>query len=96
MLERSEVIADMAFGVALTLGITGTVLLLSNKKAEPAKAAPGRDGQVTFEDKRPAAVKEPVSPKQAVAPKEPAAAPPPLLSSSRGSAAIASSARPCA
>lgn len=35
--ERNALIADMAFGVALTLGITGTVLLLSNKKAEPAK-----------------------------------------------------------
>ena len=38
--ERNALIADMAFGVALTLGITGTVLLLSNnKKAEPAKTA---------------------------------------------------------
>lgn len=36
--ERNALIADMAFGVAVTLGITGTVLLLSgNKKAEPAK-----------------------------------------------------------
>jgi len=37
--ERNALIADMAFGVALTLGITGTVLLLSgNKKNEPPKA----------------------------------------------------------
>lgn len=36
--ERNALIADMAFGVAVTLGITGTVLLLSsNKKAEPPK-----------------------------------------------------------
>ena len=36
--ERNALIADMAFGVALTLGITGTVLLLSaDKSAEPAK-----------------------------------------------------------
>lgn len=39
--ERNALIADMAFGVALTLGITGTVLLLTgdkDKAAEPAKA----------------------------------------------------------
>lgn len=36
--ERNALIADMAFGVALTLGITGTVLLLSGNKKEPAKA----------------------------------------------------------
>lgn len=36
--ERNALIADMSFGVALTLGITGTVLLLSaDKPAEPAK-----------------------------------------------------------
>jgi hypothetical protein len=37
--ERNALISDMAFGVAVTLGITGTVLLLSNnKKADPAKS----------------------------------------------------------
>lgn len=36
--ERDALIADMAFGVAITLGVTGTVLLLSNKPAEPAAA----------------------------------------------------------
>jgi hypothetical protein len=38
--ERNALIADMAFGVAVTLGITGTVLLLAggDKPAEPAKA----------------------------------------------------------
>ena len=36
--ERNALIADMAFGVALTLGITGTVLLISaDKPSEPAK-----------------------------------------------------------
>jgi hypothetical protein len=38
--ERNALIADMAFGVALTLGVTGIVLLTSNDDAEaPAKAA---------------------------------------------------------
>jgi tetratricopeptide (TPR) repeat protein len=38
--ERNALIADMAFGVALTLGVTGIVLLTSNDEAEaPAKAA---------------------------------------------------------
>jgi hypothetical protein len=38
--ERNALISDMAFGVAVTLGITGTVLLLSgNKKADPAKSS---------------------------------------------------------
>ena len=36
--ERNALIADMAFGVALTLGVTGIVLLTSNDD-EPAKAA---------------------------------------------------------
>jgi len=37
--ERDALIADMAFGVAITLGVTGTVLLLGNNKpAEPAAA----------------------------------------------------------
>jgi ribosomal protein S20 len=37
--ERNALIADMSFGVALTLGITGTVLLLSaDKPADPPKA----------------------------------------------------------
>jgi hypothetical protein len=34
--ERNALIADMAFGVAITLGVTGTVLLLSNKGAPEA------------------------------------------------------------
>jgi len=38
--ERNALIADMAFGVAITLGITGTVLLLTNTGASsPEKAA---------------------------------------------------------
>ncbi|MCS6898398.1 MAG: PEGA domain-containing protein [Myxococcales bacterium] len=38
--ERNALIADMAFGVAVTLGITGTVLLLSgNKKPESTKSS---------------------------------------------------------
>jgi len=38
--ERNALIADMAFGVALTLGVTGIVLLTSNDDADaPAKAA---------------------------------------------------------
>jgi hypothetical protein len=37
--ERNSLLADMAFGVAITLGITGTVLLLTNgKKDEPVKS----------------------------------------------------------
>jgi hypothetical protein len=32
--ERNALIADMAWGVAITLGITGTVLLLSDEPAE--------------------------------------------------------------
>jgi hypothetical protein len=37
--ERNALISDMAFGVAITLGITGTVLLLSgDKKSEPVRA----------------------------------------------------------
>jgi len=34
--ERNALIADMAFGVALTLGVTGTVLLLSGNKTTEA------------------------------------------------------------
>jgi len=37
--ERNALIADMAFGVALTLGVTGIVLLTSNDDEAPAKAA---------------------------------------------------------
>jgi len=37
--ERNALIADMAFGVALTLGVTGIVLLTSNEDDAPAKAA---------------------------------------------------------
>ena len=35
--ERNALIADMAFGVAVTLGVTGTVLLLSNKGSSAPK-----------------------------------------------------------
>lgn len=38
--ERNALIADMAFGVALTLGITGVVLLTSDDPGETAKAVP--------------------------------------------------------
>ncbi|MCA9595459.1 MAG: PEGA domain-containing protein [Myxococcales bacterium] len=37
--ERNALIADMAFGVAITLGVTGVVLLTSSDSAEPAKEA---------------------------------------------------------
>jgi hypothetical protein len=37
--ERNALIADMAFGVALTLGVTGIVLLTSGDDDAPAKAA---------------------------------------------------------
>ena len=37
--ERSALIADMAFGVAITLGVTGIVLLTSDDEPPPAKAA---------------------------------------------------------
>src|SRR6478735_6252095 len=37
--ERNALIADMAFGVALTLGVTGIVLLTSSDDEAPAKAA---------------------------------------------------------
>jgi hypothetical protein len=37
--ERNALIADMAFGVALTLGVTGIVLLTSGDEAEATKAA---------------------------------------------------------
>ncbi len=37
--ERNALIADMAFGVAITLGVTGTVLLLSNKSPAPQRGA---------------------------------------------------------
>lgn len=36
--ERSALLADMSYGVALTFGVTGIVLLLSNDSPEPAKA----------------------------------------------------------
>ena len=36
--ERNALIADMAFGIAVTLGVTGTVLLVtSGGSSEPAK-----------------------------------------------------------
>jgi len=37
--DRDALIADMSFAVALTFGVTGTVLLLSNGKSEEAKPA---------------------------------------------------------
>jgi len=37
--ERNALIADMAFGVAVTLGVTGTVLLLTSKSSSPDKTA---------------------------------------------------------
>lgn len=37
--ERNALVADMAFGVAVTLGITGTVLLLSGNKKPDASAS---------------------------------------------------------
>ncbi len=36
--ERNALIADMAFGVAITLGVTGVVLLTSDDSAAPASA----------------------------------------------------------
>lgn len=36
--ERNAIIADMAFGVAVTMGITGTVLLLTNNSGQENKA----------------------------------------------------------
>lgn len=35
--ERSALIADMAFGVAITLGVTGVVLLTSDDEPPPAQ-----------------------------------------------------------
>jgi hypothetical protein len=37
--ERNALIADMAFGVAITLGVTGVVLLTSDDEPPPASAA---------------------------------------------------------
>jgi hypothetical protein len=37
--DRDALISDMSFAVALTFGVTGAVLLLSNDSPEPAKAA---------------------------------------------------------
>jgi hypothetical protein len=36
--ERDALIADMSFGVALTFGITGIVLLFTGGEEEPAEA----------------------------------------------------------
>jgi hypothetical protein len=36
--EKNALIADMALGAALTLGVTGTVLLLTNTSGDSAKA----------------------------------------------------------
>jgi hypothetical protein len=41
--ERNALIADMAFGVALTLGVTGTVLLLSGNKTTETSAPKAAD-----------------------------------------------------
>jgi hypothetical protein len=38
--ERNALIADMAFGIAFTLGVTGAVLLLTDEPADPAAATP--------------------------------------------------------
>ncbi len=38
--ERNALIADMAFGVAFTLGITGLVLLVTDEPTDPAAEAP--------------------------------------------------------
>jgi hypothetical protein len=35
--DRNALISDMSFAVALTFGVTGAVLLLSNDAPEPAK-----------------------------------------------------------
>jgi hypothetical protein len=40
--ERSALIADMAFGVAITLGVTGVVLLTSDDEPPPSAAASKR------------------------------------------------------
>jgi hypothetical protein len=48
--ERNALIADMAFGVAVTLGVTGTVLLLSGGKKEAQKGlwnSPTKTMQIT-------------------------------------------------
>ena len=37
--ERNALIADMAFGVAITLGVTGVVLLTSNDDPPPSAAS---------------------------------------------------------
>ncbi|HEY3496628.1 MAG TPA: PEGA domain-containing protein, partial [Polyangiaceae bacterium] len=43
--ERNALIADMAFGVAITLGVTGVVLLTSDE--EPAAAPAAKAGRLT-------------------------------------------------
>jgi hypothetical protein len=40
--ERNALIADMSFGIALTLGITGIVLLTADDAEEAAEAAKKR------------------------------------------------------
>jgi hypothetical protein len=40
--ERNALIADMAFGVAITLGVTGIVLLTSSDEVPAEPAATGR------------------------------------------------------
>jgi len=47
--ERNALISDMAFGVAVTLGVTGTVLLLSNNSAGQEQAAKDARSQKTMQ-----------------------------------------------
>ncbi len=47
--ERNALISDMAFGVAVTLGVTGTVLLLSNNNAGQEQAAKDARSQKTMQ-----------------------------------------------
>ncbi len=47
--ERNALISDMAFGVAVTLGVTGTVLLLSNSSTGQEQAAKDARSQKTMQ-----------------------------------------------
>ncbi|OQB07200.1 MAG: hypothetical protein BWY17_05333 [Deltaproteobacteria bacterium ADurb.Bin207] len=46
--ERNALISDMTFGVAITLGVTGTVLLLSNDSSGQEQAAKDARSQKTM------------------------------------------------
>lgn len=48
--ERNALIADMAFGVSLTLGITGAVLLLTGDSAGDSASREGNTGEVASSD----------------------------------------------